>query len=174
MAHAFEGSLSTLMGTRVSVSPDDILRDAGQAPVLVSFSTGASSKRAGRLSAASTMQQYGLPAPINAIEMLHDVLAGKGVSSAYFDHRIQRSSISNLFARYQPRSLLLDNVRKCQVPGRQLALPKRHEDHAHKIDLANHCAVRIRIREIKFSPHYGNVMRPSPARQKSFVILGTS
>jgi hypothetical protein len=78
------------------VSPYDIPRDNGQAPVLLSFSTGAvltavywrviETGVAG-YSSFDHEQRYGLPAAINAIQALHDVIADRELTSATLDHR---------------------------------------------------------------------------------------
>jgi hypothetical protein len=96
MVNSLDNALSALVSSRVVVLPADIPREAGQAPVLLSFSTGAvltavywriiENDMAG-ISSFDHEQTYGLPAAINAIEMLRDVLTDRGLTSATLDHR---------------------------------------------------------------------------------------
>jgi hypothetical protein len=95
MVDSLDTALSALVGSQVTVLPADIPRDAGQAPVLLSFSTGAvltaiywriiENGMAG-YSSFDHEQIYGLPAAINAIEVLRDVLADRKLTSASLDH----------------------------------------------------------------------------------------
>jgi hypothetical protein len=96
MVDSLDTALSALVGSRVTVLPADIPRDAGQAPVLVSFSTGAvltavywrivENGMAG-YSSFDHEQIYGLPAAINAIDVLRDVVTNRKLTLASLDHR---------------------------------------------------------------------------------------
>lgn len=93
MLDNFDDSLSGLLGLQVNVSPD--LSEPGNGAISLSFSNGAvltaaywrvvENSRAG-ISSFDHEQQYGLPAPLDAIKMLHDALAERQVYSASLDH----------------------------------------------------------------------------------------
>ena len=94
MSNNLHDALSSLIGSEVEVSPDDIPVSSGQAPVSLRFSSGAVLKAAswrlikdGRaaLSSFDHEQIYGLPAQINACDVLRDDLSNRSVTAADLD-----------------------------------------------------------------------------------------
>ena len=91
MANSLNAALSALNGSTVTISPTDIPRDTGQAPVSATFSSGLvlttaywriiAGGRAGT-SSFDHEQIYGLASAINAVEILRNTLAGKKLLSA--------------------------------------------------------------------------------------------
>jgi hypothetical protein len=110
MMYSLDTALSALVGSRVTVLPADIPRDAGQAPVLLTFSTGAVltavywriiENRMAGTSSFDHKQIYGLPAAINAIDVLRDAVVDRELTSASLDH-----STGDLLFRF-PDDLML-------------------------------------------------------------------
>lgn len=95
MSNSLHDALSSLVGSKVKVSPDDIPASNGQAPVSLRFSTGADLKavywriikdRRAAVSSFDHEQIYGLPAHINAVDVLRDELLNRSVTAADLDH----------------------------------------------------------------------------------------
>jgi hypothetical protein len=94
MANSLNTALSALSGSTVAVSPTDIPRDTGQAPVSVTFSSGPVLSAAywriitdGRAGTSSFdhEQIYGLPNAVDAVEVLGNTLTGKRLLSAFIE-----------------------------------------------------------------------------------------
>lgn len=94
MSNSLHDSLLSLVGSKVEVLPNHTPASSGQAPVSLRFSTGAAleafywrvikDKRAA-VSSFDHKQIYGLPAPINAVEVLRDELSTRRVIAADLD-----------------------------------------------------------------------------------------
>jgi hypothetical protein len=94
MLRDLEELLAKLKGRSVSVSPSDRYPEPGQASVYLDFADGSKLRanywrvtKDGRASVSSFdhEQQYGLPAPINAIAELKALLQGRTVAAATWD-----------------------------------------------------------------------------------------
>ena len=87
-------SLSSLAGSNVDVSAEDIPAEFGQAPIAAQFSNGVVLRALywrviqngnARISSFDHEQVYGLPARINAIDVLRGALGNRHLEQADFD-----------------------------------------------------------------------------------------
>jgi len=91
-----EENLSRLVGRRIlSVSDSGYYQDNGEASIAISFSDGTTLRAdywrlfedgTARLSGFDHRQQYGLPAPINAVAELRKALDGSQVTKVELDY----------------------------------------------------------------------------------------
>jgi hypothetical protein len=91
MLKSFDNSLSALKGATVDVLPGNGYPEPGQASILIRFSNGAlltaefwrivEDGKAG-VSSFDHQKKYGLPAPIDALSVLQQLLHDKGVVDA--------------------------------------------------------------------------------------------
>lgn len=96
MVANFEKSLSDLREASVDVLPGDGYPEPGQASIKLLFANGTRLRaeywrlvidgRAG-ISSFDHQQKYGLPAPIDAVRSLCEILQDKLVTNAFLDHK---------------------------------------------------------------------------------------